>query len=91
MLGNAAMPLRIVESTAACTYAPKRAYARRRARSPRHHARMNKKWLKRYGLQATPTAYIMGDMLVVHSILAPRYREAINRAFKPAHPGENWL
>lgn len=93
MLGNLlqCVPFRILESTGACTYVPRRTYAKRRARSPRHHARINKKWLKRYGLRAEPTAYFMntsyllgvngGQILVVHPLLAPKYRAAINNAF----------
>lgn len=99
MLGSLGVPLRIVESTAACSYVPKRTYAKRRARSPRHCKRVNKKWLKRYGLRAEPTAYTMevlgACVLVVHPLLAPQYRAAINRTFKPAGPanylGENRL
>lgn len=93
MLGNPlqGVPLRIIESTAACTYVPRRTYAKRRAHSPRHHARMNKKWLKRYGVRAEPTAYWMdtsyllgvdgGKTLVVHPTLAARYCGAINKMF----------
>ena len=107
MFGNLlqGVPIRIVESTAACTYTPRRTYAKRRARSPRHRARMSKKWAKRYGWRAVPQAYWMntshllgatgGQVLVVHPMLAHEYRKAINAAFKPAgpanYPGENWL
>lgn len=84
MLGNLlqGVPLRIVESTAACTYTQRRVYAKRRAHSPRHHARINKKWLKRWGMRAEPMAYLLGgETLIVHPILAPGYRRAIQDAF----------
>jgi hypothetical protein len=73
--------LRIIESTAACAYVRNRVYARRRAKSPRHWARMDKKYLKRFGQRLEPQAYLLGDTLVVHPILAPQYRAAINNAF----------
>lgn len=93
MLGNLlqGIPLCIIESTAACTYIQRRVYAKRRARSPRHHARINKKWLKRYGLRAEPNAYWLdtsyllgvdgGKTLVVHPTLAPLYRQALARLY----------
>lgn len=83
LLGS--MRLRIVESTAACTYVRKRVYAKRRARSPRHWARMDKKYLKRYGMRMEPRAYMLGETLVVHPVLAQQYRAAINEVFKPVN------
>lgn len=75
----------IIDSTAACTYVRRRTYAKRRAKSLRHWARMDKKYLKRYGMRAEPHAYMMGDTLIVHPILAPQYRAAVNNAF-PEYP-----
>lgn len=83
MLGG--VRLRIIESTAACTYVPARKYAKRRARSHRHWMRITKKWRKRYGMRAEPHAYMMGDTLIVHPTLAPQYRAAVNNAF-PEYP-----
>lgn len=51
--------MRIIETTAACTHERVRTYAKRRAKSPRHWARMDKKYLKRYGTAPKPTMYVM--------------------------------
>lgn len=78
--------LRLIEdSVAAIPGPPKRTFARRRAKSARHWARINKKWLKRYGITWIPTAYQM-DLgheiwIVVHPALAPEYRAAIDKHF----------
>jgi hypothetical protein len=98
MLG---VSLQIIESPAACTYERVRTYPKRRAKSARHWARMDKKWLKRYGMRAKPTAYLIdtpgvfdldgGQALVVHPILAPQYLEAINSAFPLANSVDNFL
>jgi len=72
---------RIIESTAACTYERNRRYAKRRAKSPRHWARMDKKYAKRYGAHAVPAAYILnGDTLIMHPVLAHEHRLAIRQA-----------
>ena len=89
MLGG--VSIRILESPAACTYRRARTYPKRRAKSKRHWARMDKKYAKRYGTIMEPQAYAMGDTIVVHPLLAPSYRAAINNAFKPADPRENRL
>lgn len=65
--------LRVVESTAACQYVRVRTYAKRRAKSARHWYRMDKKYRKRYGLRAEPTAYVMGDLLIIHPLLSHVY------------------
>lgn len=84
--------LRIIESTAACSFERVRTYAKRRAKSVSHWCRMDKKYSKRYGIRTVPTAYIMGDALIVHPSLAPEYRAAINKTFTPrTRERENWL
>ena len=76
--------MRIVESPAACTYERVRKYPRSHAKSPRHFARMDKKWAKRYGTKMVPAAYPLGDgVLVVHPMLAAEYRRAIKQTFQP--------
>jgi len=75
-------PLRIVETTAACTYERARTYPKRRAKNASHLRRMNNKWLRRYGMTMRPAAYMMGDTLIVHPILAPEYRAAIKATFQ---------
>ena len=78
--------LRLVENSGAMLPGPPaRTYARRRARSRHHWKRINKKWLKRYGITWIPTAYQM-DLgheiwIVVHPALAPEYRAAIDKHF----------
>lgn len=78
--------LRLIEdSIAVLPGPPVRTFARRRARSERHWARINKKWLKRYGITWIPTAYEMNlgheIWIVVHPALAPQYRAAIDKLF----------
>jgi hypothetical protein len=78
--------LRLIEDPiAALPGPPARTYARRRAHSRSHWRRINKKWLKRWGITWIPTAYQM-DLgheiwIVVHPALAPDYRAAIDKAF----------
>lgn len=67
----------IVYSTAAVQLERQRTYAKRRAKSKRHWVRMDKKYAKRYGTRAIPSAYLMRggfgivsrDTLVVHPAL----------------------
>lgn len=78
--------LRLIEDSIACVPGPAvRTYAKRKARSDRHWRRMNKKWLKRYGITWLPTAWQMDlgseIVIVVHPALAPEYRAAIDKAF----------
>lgn len=81
----------ILESIYACTYVRNRTYAKRRARSPRHWERIDKKWRKRFGFHVEPHAYMSGtDTLIVHPLLATQYRAAINDVFQQ-YPGENRL
>jgi hypothetical protein len=83
----AAVPrLRLIEDPiAALPGPPVRTYPKRKARSDRHWRRMNKKWLKRYGITWVPTAYQMDlgweILIIVHPALAPEYRAAIDKAF----------
>ena len=78
--------LRLIEDPiAALPGPPVRAYPKRRARSDRHWRRMNKKWLKRYGITWLPTAWQMDlgheVLIIVHPALAPEYRAAIDKHF----------
>jgi hypothetical protein len=95
-------PLRIVESTAACAYERVRTYPKRRAKSPRHWARMDKKYLKRYGQRLVPIVYLMDtsffafgmrdtQVLVVHPSLASQCRKMIDETFKPVDARGNRL
>lgn len=88
--------LRVIESPAALFYERVRTYPKRRAKSMRHWARMDKKYLKRYGHRRIPTAYMMDtspgeQVLVVHPSLATQYREAIDRVFVPAGLGDTCI
>jgi hypothetical protein len=70
--------LKIVESTAACRYVRQRTYAKRRSKSPAHWRRMDKKYLKRYGM--IPECYQMFDTWVVHPMLAADLRNTLKTA-----------
>lgn len=81
--------VRLMVTTAATMQGPRvRTYAKRRAKSPRHWARMDKKYLKRYGFQSLPTAYQAqgglfgaGELVIfVHPALEREYRNAIRQA-----------
>jgi hypothetical protein len=92
MIGDPFNPLsplsgiRIVYSTAACTYERNRTYAKRRAKSAAHWRRMDKKYLKRYGQRSVPAMFTMqaglvsGPTLVVH----PALKADIDKVFKEA-------
>jgi hypothetical protein len=55
--------IRIIESTAAVRRERVKTYPKRKARTPAHWARMDKKWLKRYGWHEVPQAYMFnGDL-----------------------------
>lgn len=61
---------------------PARIYAKRRSKSPRHLARMRKKWLKRYGETADPAVFRAGPSVLSHTItyfvhpaLMPQFRQ----------------
>jgi hypothetical protein len=78
------IPLRIVETTAACTYERVKTYPKRRAKNASHLRRMNNKWLRRYGMRGVPQAYMLGgETLVVHPMLALEYRRALKEVFRP--------
>lgn len=81
--------IRLVVTPAATRQGPRvRTYAKRRAKSPRHWARMDKKYRKRYGFQILPAAYqaqggLFGPgetVMFVHPALEFEYRDAIRRA-----------
>lgn len=81
--------VRLMVTPAATVQGPRiRTYAKRRAKSPRHWARMDKKYLKRYGFRRLPTAYQAqgglfgrGELVIfVHPALEAEYRQAIRQA-----------
>lgn len=78
--------LHLVEDASAVLPGPPvRTYAKCRAKSESHWRRMNKKWLKRYGITWLPTAYQM-DLghqiwIIVHPTLTREYQAAINAHF----------
>ncbi len=84
-------PLKIEESTLATKDGgPARTYPKRKAKSVSHWRRMNKKWLKRYGIKRVPcmykldTSYMTGKpgiTLLVHPTIAPRLYAAIARKY----------
>lgn len=76
--------MRVHVSVVACTYRQARVYARRRAKSKAHRARMNKKWLKRYGQKIIPQVFQVGNDLFVHPLLMPEIR-----ALTKEMPGAN--
>lgn len=82
--------MRIVESTFALkdTDVPVRQHRRRRWMSERYHARIQKKWLKRFGTVREPCMYVMnpqavgllgGKTLICHPALMPQLRDALAR------------
>ncbi len=87
-----AFGMRVIEHEVACTYERARPYAKRKAKTEAHWRRMDKKYLKRYGMRAVPRCFQMGDALIVHPSLMPELR----RVFKELPParsaiGSFWL
>jgi hypothetical protein len=88
------MPPEIRETTAAVQHTQTKVYPKRKARTPAHLKRMNKKWLKRYGSTATPAAFLMNcsalghpgkQILFVHPTLMaliPQMRDDRTDAFR---------
>lgn len=82
-LGPPPPNFKIVQSPAAVKQGARvRTYAKRRAKSPAHWRRIDKKWLKRFGYRSEPAAYQMPDgrgniLLVVHPTLYPQYAKAL--------------
>jgi hypothetical protein len=71
--------LRIIQSVAAVTRERARVYPKRKAKSRRHWLRMDKKFLKSFGMKETPAMFMLADMgmgesLVVHPALMPKLR-----------------
>lgn len=73
--------IRMYISDAAGEVHQRRSYPRRRAKSPSHHRRMQKKWLKRYGTFIKPVMYWVqhpaapgGKLLLVHPMLVAELR-----------------
>jgi hypothetical protein len=50
--------IRIIESLAAVRRERVKKYPKRKGRTPAHWARMDKKWMKRYGFREVPCMYI---------------------------------
>lgn len=69
--------IRVIESVSAVTTAQTRRYPKRKAKTLAHGRRMNKKWLKRYGLTHTPAMFRIRQP----SLLSPLGEEVI-----VAHP-----
>lgn len=66
-------------STSVTESVQSRVFPRRRAKSRAHHARMNKKWLKRYGTHLRPCCYIAdtpdtGKVILIHPVFWPEYK-----------------
>lgn len=80
-----AFGMQVIESTVACQYVRARTYAKRRAKSPRHWARMDKKYLKRYGMRAEPGCYQMGNTFIVHPSLMPELRRSLKEVQQYAY------
>lgn len=75
-----AFGMRVIESAHAYTLERARTYPKRKAKSPRHWARMDKKYAKRYGMRVVPQCYQMGDTFIVHPSLMPEIRRATREA-----------
>jgi hypothetical protein len=83
------MPPEIRESTFAVLRSQARVYPKRKAKSLRHHKRMNKKWERRYGFVEKPAAFmldtrhLMGpsgkQVLFVHPDLMATVRRSLGK------------
>ncbi len=72
--------IKIHESPLALTTQPTRVHKKRRNQSARYHARVQKKWTKRYGTCSIPGAYSMRDpftgaqIIVAHPAVMAKIR-----------------
>lgn len=84
MLRFIGMP--VIENPSAMTSVPVRVHRRRRNQSEAYHRRVQKKWLKRFGMRHVPAAYFCnaeaiapwaypGGMLVCHPMIAAQLRK----------------
>lgn len=88
MIDNLVQPqIKLHVTDVSSTVHQRRVYPKRRAKSPIHHRRMQKKWLKRYGTYSKPAMYWVnhpmapgGKMLIVHPMLLPELRLACKSA-----------
>jgi hypothetical protein len=76
--------LRVVESPLTQREVPIKVHKRRRNHSARYHARIQKKWLKRYGMKPEICAYVLdggayglGSTLVLHPKHAAMLRMSV--------------
>ena len=73
--------VRVYESLAAVERSRAKLYPKRKAKSPRHWARMDKKWRKRFGFREKPCVFYsnnsMGEAFFVHPALMPQLRAAL--------------
>ena len=75
--------MRIIENLLAMTVTPVRRHKKRSHQTASYHARIQKKWCKRYGTRQTPGSYIIdlsaiggrGRALVCHPDIARKIRE----------------
>lgn len=84
--------IKIVESVLAVTRHQARVYPKRRANTPAHLKRMNKKWLKRYGYRQEPAMYLMRqpslfgglgeEIILAHPALAAKVRAELSETGK---------
>lgn len=76
----------IIESWAAVERSRARIYPKRKAKSPRHWQRMDKKWRKRFGFKEKPAIFkaaggVVGrETFFVHPALMPEIRRALSRS-----------
>ncbi|MDM0041862.1 hypothetical protein QTI05_22670 [Variovorax sp. J22R193] len=77
--------IQIRESLLALTTTPARPHKKRRNQSAHYHARIQKKWTKRFGVRSIPGAYAMKDpwtgaqIIVAHPAVMAKIRSMVPR------------
>ena len=82
--GNLSGPLggiEVRESINACSTEPARAHKRRRNQTARYHARIQKKWNKRFGMVKKPAAFMIDTSMLLLPFSGDRPRRML-----VAHP-----
>lgn len=81
MIGASLSGLKIIVSDNAVKDGARvRTYPKRKAKSPAHWRRMDKKWRKRYGFKKEPCAYQFGNHMIVHPSIYAALRTQVNRS-----------
>jgi hypothetical protein len=80
------------ESLLAVSTVPVRRHRKRRNQTAQYHARVQKKWVKRFGQKKVPSAFVMdlramglgwGKAIYAHPDIVRELRRAAGRAYPP--------